>query len=196
LVVAGKDATSNEVLIKKYTDPWDIVFHTDITGSPFVVVKTDGKNPSMQCLREAAEFSAAFSRAWREGFAAADVYWVKPNQLSKAGSSGEYVSHGAFVVRGKRNWMRSTPLRIAIGALFKEETDEVKFISGPLDAVKAKTRVYVTLLPGDIEGKELSRQILREMAEKAPKEYKERILKASVEDVKRLIPFNRGRIET
>ncbi|MEM3579306.1 MAG: ribosome rescue protein RqcH, partial [Candidatus Bathyarchaeia archaeon] len=91
LVVAGKDAASNEALIKKYTTPEDLVFHADVAGAPFVVVKTEGKTPSQQCLEEAAEFAAAHSRGWREGFASVDVYWVKPSQLSKTGGSGEYV---------------------------------------------------------------------------------------------------------
>lgn len=194
LVAAGKDATTNEVLIKKYTKPGDIVLHADIIGSPFVVIKTDGKTPSEQCLREAAEFAAVFSRAWREGFAVVDVYWVSPEQLSKAGHAGEYVPHGAFVVQGKRNWIRNTPLRIAIGALFEGENNEVIFISGPVDAVKAKTKAYAIILPGDIEGKNLSAQVLREIAEKIPKEQREKLLREPIEKIMALIPFNKGRL--
>ena len=153
LVVAGKDAVSNEVLVKKYAGTGDAVFHADITGAPFVVVKAEGKDPSEQALREAGEFAVAFSRAWREGFGSADVYWVKPDQLSKSGPSGESVPHGAFAVIGKRNWMRSVPLRLSIGVV---EDDEVSFVGGPVEAVKAKTKTYVTIGPGDIAGKELS----------------------------------------
>jgi predicted ribosome quality control (RQC) complex YloA/Tae2 family protein len=122
LVVGGKDAVTNEVLIKKYADARDIVFHADIVGAPFVVIKTEGQTPGEQCLQEAAEFAAAFSRAWREGFTSVDVYWVKPEQLSKGGPSGESVAHGAFVVRGERNWMRGVPLRVAIGVAVDAET--------------------------------------------------------------------------
>ena len=46
LVVAGKDTVSNEVLIKKYTKQEDVVFHAEITGSPFVVIKAEGKEIS------------------------------------------------------------------------------------------------------------------------------------------------------
>ncbi|MEM3941588.1 MAG: ribosome rescue protein RqcH [Candidatus Bathyarchaeia archaeon] len=194
LVVAGKDATTNEVLIKKYTKQGDIVFHADIVGSPFVVIKTEGKTPSEQCLREAAEFAAAYSRAWREGFAAVDVYWVSPEQLSKTGHAGEYVPHGAFVVQGKRNWVRNTPLRIAIGAMYDEENNEMTFIGGPVDAVKAKTKAYVIITPGDVDGKNLSAQILRKIAEKIPKEQREKLLKEPIEKITTLIPFNKGRL--
>lgn len=192
LVVAGKDAASNEVLIKKYTESGDIVFHADIAGAPFVVVKTEGRSISEQCLKEAGEFAAALSRGWREGFATVDVYWVYPEQLSKSGESGEYVPRGAFVIRGRRSWIRNTPLRMAVGVSFDEETGSLSFISGPVDAVKARTKAYVVVAPGNIEGKELFKRILKELASKVPIENQKRVLEASLEEVRSLIPYGRG----
>jgi predicted ribosome quality control (RQC) complex YloA/Tae2 family protein len=191
LVVAGKDAVSNEVLVKKYAAADDVVFHADITGAPFVVVKTEGKEPSEQALREAGEFAAAFSRAWREGFGSADVYWVKPEQLSKSGPSGEYVPHGAFAVSGKRNWTRNVPLRLAIGVI---ENGEVEFVGGPVEAVKTKTKTYVILEPGDATGKELLRQVLRALALKLPKEQREKVGKATIERIREFVPYAKGRV--
>src|SRR3989344_3428946 len=43
LVVGGRDATSNEIVIKKHTESNDLVFHTDIAGSPFFVIKAENK---------------------------------------------------------------------------------------------------------------------------------------------------------
>jgi len=192
LVVAGKDAVSNEVLVKKYTEDRDVVFHADVVGAPFVVVKTEGKKPNEQCLREASEFAAAFSRGWREGFASVDVYWVKPEQLSKGGPSGEYVPRGGFVVRGKRNWMRGAPLKMAIGVVV--EDGEVKFAGGPVDSVKAKTNAYVVIVPGDLKGKAFCKRVLKILAGKIPKEHGEKVLKSSVEDIRRFIPYSKGRI--
>jgi predicted ribosome quality control (RQC) complex YloA/Tae2 family protein len=191
LVVAGKDAVSNEVLIKKYTDPYDIVFHVEIIGSPFVVVKTNGKEVGEQTLKEASEFAAAFSRAWRESMGATDVYWVKPEQLSKSGPSGESVPHGAFMILGKRNWMRGTSLRLAIGV---EEGEEYRFVGGPVDAVKAKAQSYVAIVPGDETGKDLLKQILRSLTLKLPKEKREKIGKASIEAIREFVPYTKGRI--
>ncbi len=191
LVVGGKDAVSNEVLIKKHTDPHDLVFHVEIVGSPFVVVKTNSKEPGEQTLKEAGEFAAAYSRAWRENMGTADVYWVKPEQLSKSGLSGEFVPHGAFMVLGKRNWMRGTPLRLAIGV---GEDGDTLFVGGPFDAVKTKTKVYVILMPGDIAGKELLRQILRSLTLKLPKERREKLAQTSVEAIRELVPYTKGRI--
>ena len=75
------------------------------------------------------EFAASFSRAWRENAGSADVYWVKVDQLSKSGPSGESVPHGAFAVVGKRNWTRNVPLRTAIGIIVNDETC---YVGGPL----------------------------------------------------------------
>ena len=191
LVVAGKDSVSNEVLVKKHTGKDDVVFHADITGAPFVVVKSKGKTPSEQTLREAGEFAAAFSRGWREGLGALDVYWVTPEQLSKTGPTGEYVAHGAFAVVGKRNWMRGVPLRVAVGFV---DDGEVNFVGGPVDAVKSKAKVYVILSPGDVMGKELLKQVLRALSVKLPKEQREKVAKASIEQVRELVPYTKGRI--
>ena len=191
LVVAGKDTVSNEVLIKKYTDSYDVVFHAEIVGSPFVVVKTAGKEPSEQTLREAGEFAASFSRAWREGMGAADVYWVKPEQLTKIGPSGESVPHGAFAVSGKRNWMRGTPLRVAVGVV---EDGELRFVGGPVDTVKAKAKAFIVLGPGDLAGKDLLRQVLRSLMLKLPKEQREKVGKASIENIREFVPYTKGRI--
>jgi predicted ribosome quality control (RQC) complex YloA/Tae2 family protein len=193
LVVAGRDAVSNEVLVKKYTEPKDVVFHADVVGAPFVVVKTEGKKPSQQVLREAGEFAAAFSRGWREGFASVDVYWVKPDQLSKGGPSGEYVSRGGFVVRGKRNWMRGTPLETAVGVVM-EDDGEIKFVGGPVQSVEAKTNVYVVVVPGDLKGKEVFKRVLGVLTGKLPKKLREKVLKVSAEEIREYIPYNKGGI--
>ena len=191
LVVAGKDAVSNEVLIKKYTAAYDIVFHVDIVGSPFAVIKTEGKEPGAQTLRETAEFAAAFSRAWREGMGSVDVYWVKPDQLSKSGPSGEFVPHGAFTVLGKRNWMRGTSLRLAVGLT---EGEEPYFVGGPVDAVRAQTKIYVFIVPGDATGKDMLKQILRSLTLRLPKDQRDKMGKTSIESVREFVPYTKARI--
>jgi predicted ribosome quality control (RQC) complex YloA/Tae2 family protein len=193
LVVAGKDAVTNEVLVKNHTSDGDVVFHADIVGAPFVVVKTETKEPSQQCLSEAAEFAAAFSRAWREGFGSVDVYWVRPEQLSKGGPSGESVGHGSFVVRGQRNWMRGVKLELAVGIL-RDTNNVLQFVGGPVGAVRAKAEVYAKIVPGDLPGKELLKLVLKVFASKIPKELQEKIVKASIEELREYVPFNKGGI--
>ena len=191
LVVAGKDTVSNEVLVKKYATQEDAVFHAEITGSPFVVIKAEGKPISEQALREAGDFAASYSRAWRENLGTADVYWVKVDQLSKSGPSGESVPHGAFFVVGKRNWMRNVPLRVAVGIIVGEETI---FVGGPVDAVKAKTKAYIVILPGDTMGKDLLKQILKSLMLKLSREQREKAGKTSIEQVREFVPYTKGSI--
>jgi predicted ribosome quality control (RQC) complex YloA/Tae2 family protein len=190
LIVAGKDAITNEVLIKKYTEPYDVVFHADIVGAPFVVIKTKGNVPGRESLIEAGEFAAAFSRGWREGFASVDVYWVKPEQLSKGGPSGESVGHGAFVVRGERNWMRGTPLRVAIGIVL--DGGAIKILGGPIGAVKAKTSVFVVIVPGDLKTSELSRLIVKMLNEKAPRDMRQEVLDLQLEGFGEFVPYSKA----
>lgn len=192
LVVAGKDAVTNEVLIKKYTAPEDVVFHADIVGAPFVVIKTSGKRPTEQTLHEAGEFAAAFSRAWREGFASVDVYWVRPEQLSKGGPSGESVGHGAFVVRGERNWMRGVTLRVAVGVIFGQETGNARICGGPVEAVKTKTTIYTVIVPGDLEARELIKRVLKSLSEKVQKDKREAIFAQSLDSIREFVPFSKG----
>jgi predicted ribosome quality control (RQC) complex YloA/Tae2 family protein len=191
LVVAGKDTVSNEVLIKKYAGADDAVFHADVSGAPFVVVKTEGKALSEKVLQEAAEYAAAFSRAWREGAGSVDVYWVKSSQLTKSGPSGEYVPHGAFAVNGKRNWIRNVTLKLAIGVI---ECEKTCFVCGTVEAVRAKTKVYVTLVPGDGVGKEFLKEILQALTLQLPKEQRKKVGKSAIEQVRECVPYTKGRL--
>jgi NFACT protein RNA binding domain len=191
LVVAGKDTVSNEVLIKKYAKEDDVVFHAEITGAPFTVIKAEGKPVGEATLREAGEYAASYSRAWRENAGSADVYWVKPDQLAKSGPSGESVPHGAFFVVGKRNWLRNIPLRTSVGIIVNEETN---FVGGPVDAVKTKTKSYIVLQPGDNQGKELLKQIMKSLMLKLTKEQREKTGKTSIEQIREYVPYTKGTI--
>ena len=145
LVVGGRDATSNEIMIKKHTDKDDIVFHTDMAGSPFFVVKQDskpGEKPTEKTLQEAGDTTCIYSRAWKLGMGTTDVFWVKPEQVSKTAQSGEYLSRGAFMIRGKTNYVRSR-MNLAIGML-----DDGRIMGGSLNAVKSHCKKYVEIVQG------------------------------------------------
>ncbi|MCD6381054.1 MAG: NFACT family protein, partial [Candidatus Odinarchaeota archaeon] len=106
LVLGGRDATSNEVLFKKYVESKDVVFHADVQGSPLVVLKGDAGKDTIE---EAAQFTASFSKAWKMGWGNADVYWVYGDQVSKTPPSGQYLKKGSFIIRGKRNFIKNVP---------------------------------------------------------------------------------------
>jgi len=165
LIVAGKDATTNEMLIKRYIEKNDIVFHTLMEGAPFTVIKTEGSEevPDDKILFEVAKFAASHSRAWKIGVGSADVYWVRPDQISKTAESGEYLKKGAFVIRGKRNFVRSAALELGIGVLDYE--GETKMTTGTEDTVKETFKKWVILKPGKKKKSDLVKEILKEFAE-------------------------------
>ncbi|WP_456472646.1 ribosome rescue protein RqcH [Methanocaldococcus sp.] len=147
LVLAGKDAITNEILIKKYTDKDDIVFHADIQGAPFTVIKTQGREVDEETLMEVAKFSVSHSKAWKLGYGSLDTYWVKPEQISKKAESGEYLKRGAFVIRGKRNYIRNVPLELGIGVL--EYDNSIKITTAPPETLKKRFIKYVLLKPSN-----------------------------------------------
>jgi len=142
LVIGGRDATTNEILIKKRMEAQDIVFHAEIVGAPFVLIKTQGKTVPEQTINEAAQLAASYSRAWKELFSAINVYWINPNQVSKTPPSGQSLKKGSFMIRGTKNFVRGVPLHVAIGV--KTDNEEIMVIGGPLDAIAHQTKVYVT----------------------------------------------------
>ncbi len=142
LCIGGRDATSNEIIIKKHAQKDDIVFHTDMAGSPFFVIKTEGKNPSEATMQEAADATCSFSRAWKMGLATTNVFYVNPDQVTKEPNPGEYLAKGAFVIRGKTNYMRNK-INMAIGDL------DGKVMAGPFEAVKKHCKKFVVIIQGD-----------------------------------------------
>jgi predicted ribosome quality control (RQC) complex YloA/Tae2 family protein len=190
LVIGGKDAVTNEILIKKHTEPHDLVFHADITGAPFVVIKTEGKTPSQQSINEAAQLAASHSRAWKAKFSTMDVYWVHPAQVSKTPPSGEYLTKGAFMIRGKKNYVRKTPLRLAVGVDIKATPPVL--IGGPKEAVENKTEVYVEIAPGDLSSRELANRIRHVLKQKASKRLQEEISNIPLEEIQAFIPSGSG----
>jgi len=190
LVIGGRDASTNETLIKKYLEPHDLVFHADIVGSPFVVIKTGGKAPAERTINEAAQFTASYSRAWREGLRALDVYWVKPEQVKKAAPSGQYLSKGSFMIYGTKNYVKNVPLEVAIGV--KRENNHFKVIGGPVEAIAKQTSLYVKIVPGKDSSGRLAKYIRNRLASMASNEERNEILRIPIEDFQAFIPSGRG----
>jgi len=195
LVVGGKDATSNEILIKKYTEASDIIFHADIHGSPFFVVKVGDKNEvPATTLQQTAQATASYSSAWKVGRGSVDVYWVLPEQVSKRAPAGEYIVKGAFMIRGKKQYIRKVPLQLAIG--FKiGDGEEVKVIGGPENAVKTQTSLFTLIIPGDMKSGSLAKEIRERIAKIARKEEREKIIKVPLQEIQQWIPGGRGQIK-
>ena len=190
LIVIGKDAVTNELLIKRYTETEDIVLHAEIQGAPFAVIKTSGSTPSQQTILEGAQAAASYSKAWAKEFGSIDVYWVKAVQVSKKAPSGEYLSKGMFMIRGDRNYVKGTELRLSFGIV--EDQGYAKLMAGPTSAVKTQTQAFVEIVPGKTPAGKLGKQILAELRRRAPFQLTKLLDQIELEEVQKHIPAGKG----
>ncbi|HIQ49950.1 MAG TPA: fibronectin-binding domain-containing protein [Nanoarchaeota archaeon] len=185
LVVAGKDATQNEILYKKYLEKDDIVLHADIHGAPLTIVKAQGRKITPLAVREAAEIAAAYSSAWKLKLGSVDVYWVYPEQVSKTPPAGQYLPKGAFMIYGQKNYLRKTEVKISIGVILNEEP---KVYAGSVLGARAHCKYFLTIFPGDIPKNELAKKIKLKLMQKALPEDKVLIEAIPDEEFLKVIP--------
>lgn len=168
LVLLGRDATTNEILIKKHTEKNDIVLHTDIVGSPFVVIKSGNKKISEKTIKEAADAAVTFGKAWKLGLSSTPTFFASPEQLTKEAPSGEYVPKGGFITKGKLEYIENK-INLAIGV------KDGKIMTGPVEAIKKNCEKYVEVRQGREKTSKIAKQI----------QYK---LKADLDEVIRALP--------
>ena len=175
LCIGGKDATSNEIVVKKHTDKEDVVFHTDMAGSPFFVIK-NGEEAGEDTLKETGQAVAVYSRAWKLGHGTADVFYVKPEQVTKEAKSGEHLAKGSFMVYGKTEYLHPK-LEYAIGLV------EEAIIGGPVSAVKKKTENFVVVIVGKEKKSSLAKKI------------KSKLKGGDLDDIIKFLPAGGGEIK-
>jgi predicted ribosome quality control (RQC) complex YloA/Tae2 family protein len=161
LVVGGRDATTNEIIVKKHTQPNDLVFHTDMAGSPFFVIKSDNKEIDSQTLNEVADATCSFSRAWKAGLLTSSVFYVSPEQVTKEANSGEYLTKGAFMIKGKTNYIENK-VGLAIGTI-KDGEYKGLVMCAPIDSVKALCEPIFILKQGDTKPSDIAKKVKKEL---------------------------------
>ncbi len=146
MALLGKDAHSNEVLLRKYSNENDIIVHSQMPGSPFGLVWLRGEADESE-IDEVANLVASYtSKAWESGFSSLDVFWVRRSQLRKAPPSGTFLPRGSFAVSGKRNYIRGA--RLGIGLAARKLNNDVEFLALSLKAT-SNFLSYAVLKPGD-----------------------------------------------
>lgn len=171
LIIGGKDAKQNEILVKKYMDEKDVFVHSDVPGGSVVIIKSNGLEVPEETKREAVSFAVIYSKAWKAGLSAADGYWVMANQVSKKPPSGEFLKKGSFMIYGERNYIRNVPLILFLGV--KIVNKEFKIIVGNENFVKNNSIAFVKLVPGDLKGEILAKKIKELLIKRASNEYRE-----------------------
>ncbi len=220
LAVGGRDATSNSIIINKYLDQPDAIFHADIHGSPFFVLK-GGSNilgetdTGSEIAMEVAEATASFSRAWKEDLGSADAYWVLPNQVKKSAPSGEYLPRGSFFIEGKKNFVRHVRVELAVGVTTLEELKRMKsldqsqsiensddksklpvVVCGPEKSLARYCRAIVKIAPGKERSSSVARKVKQLLVSKIRDdiELKDRAKRISLDDIVRALPSGSHKI--
>jgi len=183
LAVGGRDAQSNTLLVKRHLEEGDVVYHADLFGSPFFVLK-DGTTQSEEEVVELAQATVSFSSGWKTGLGAADAYWVNKDQVSSSTESGEYLARGSFVIRGKKNFIRHALIQIAVGL---DGTGRV--VAGPEPAVAKACPRYVVLIPHREKASDTAKKVLKELSVGTPG-----VAAPSVDEVVRALPAGGGKI--
>ena len=198
LVIGGRDASSNSAVIRKHMTDDDIVFHAEIHGSPFFLVKNarNQGNENTKFIEETAQATVSFSRAWKDGLSSGDAYWVFPNQIKKGAPTGQFLPKGSFVIEGKRNFCKGIELKLSIG-LIKIE-NRYTIVSGPLNAIKKRSLVFASLLPGGSDPMNLAKKIKSEFVRvisEFDSDLADYLKKVLLDDFIRVLPTGQSKIE-
>ena len=126
IIIGGRDATQNEILVKKYLKKNDSYVHADIHGATSIIVKNKSSDPlPPKTMMEAGCFALCQSSAWNNKIVTS-AYWVHAEQVSKTAPTGEYLTTGSFMIRGKKNYLPPAQHILGFSVLFKIDDESVE----------------------------------------------------------------------
>ena len=146
LAVGGRDSSSNSALIRKHMEKDDKIFHAEISGSPFFILKNRNKELLPLSIDETAHATVCFSRAWQASAYGLNSFWVMPDQVKKAAPTGQSMGKGSFMIYGTRNFIKVSSLKLAVGVLKMNEN--FLLVCGPPEPIKKKCVCYAIVEPG------------------------------------------------
>ena len=197
LVIGGRDASSNSAVIRKHMTENDIVFHAEIHGSPFFLVKNARNRENGNFVDETAQATVSFSRAWKDGLSSGDAYWVFPNQVKKGAPTGQYLPKGSFVIEGKRNFCKGVELKLSIG-LIQIENKRYTIVCGPSNAIRRRSLVFASLLPGGSDPMNLAKKVKSEFVRvisEFDSDLADYLKKIVLDEIIRMLPSGQSKIE-
>lgn len=125
LIIAGRDQQQNEIIVKRYFRAGDIYVHADLHGATSCVIKNPSGVPvPPRTLTEAGTMAVCYSAAW-DAKIVTSAWWVHHHQVSKTAPTGEYLTTGSFMIRGKKNFLPPSYLIMGFGFLFKVDEESV-----------------------------------------------------------------------
>ena len=153
LILIGRDAHMNQILVRNHLKDNDLFFHADIHGAPTIVLK-NGQQASDMEIEETASIAAAHSKAWKEKLGYVNIFYAKPEQVSLSPKPGEYLPKGGVIIRGQRGWIRGVKLSLAIGVADKIYVGVERMVS-------KKCKYWVTVKPGYIKKSKFIKEITK-----------------------------------
>ena len=104
----------------------DVYVHADLHGATSVIIKNPTGQPvPPKTLNEAGCMAVSYSAAW-EARIVTSAWWVHHSQVSKTAPSGEYLTTGSFMIRGKKNFLPPCYLMMGFGFLFKLDETSIE----------------------------------------------------------------------
>jgi predicted ribosome quality control (RQC) complex YloA/Tae2 family protein len=199
LAIGGRDASSNSVIIRKHLVEQDLVFHAEIHGSPFFVLKNARlSNNINKSLLEVAQATISFSRAWRDGLFGGDAYWVLSDQIKKGGPTGQFVPKGSFVIEGKRNYIKGIEIQLAVGII--EQKENYFLCCGPIQPIKNRALISASLLPGGLDPMSTAKKVKNEFTSILAADTNQKmsllqfVKNMSLDDFVRVLPTGQSKI--
>ncbi|KAG5857488.1 hypothetical protein ANANG_G00019980 [Anguilla anguilla] len=148
LIIAGRDQQQNEMIVKRYLKTGDIYVHADLHGATSCVIKNPTGQPiPPRTLTEAGTMAVCYSAAW-DAKVITSAWWVHHHQVSKTAPTGEYLTTGSFMIRGKKNFLPPSYLMMGFGFLFKVDEQslwrhrderKVKTVEEDMESVTSST---------------------------------------------------------
>ncbi|KAL8160339.1 hypothetical protein V2J09_001876 [Rumex salicifolius] len=120
LVISGRDAQQNEMIVKRYMSKGDLYVHAELHGASSTVIKNHKPEFPVPPLtiNQAGCYTVCQSQAW-DSKIVTSAWWVYPHQVSKTAPTGEYLTVGSFMIRGKKNFLPPHPLIMGFSLLFR-----------------------------------------------------------------------------
>lgn len=206
LIIGGRDASSNETIFKKYIEPNDIIFHTNFPGSPLTVIKNpENKQIPEKSIKEAANFVASYSVAWKENWGIVDVFYVFADQISKTPPTGEYLPKGSFMILGKKNLIKGAKTEIGLRLNFLEIKNESasdsklfypQVLYEPLNTINNKESNLIIVKPsksGKTKG-QIAKEIKTYFLNNSEAEKKKWVKILPIDDIILVLPTGKSKI--
>jgi predicted ribosome quality control (RQC) complex YloA/Tae2 family protein len=122
LVLGGKDAQQNEIIYRRFLRKGDVYVHADLKGAMPMIIKNRPDTPDApippSTLSQAGNLCICTSDAW-DSKAVMSAWWVRSDQVSKTGQTGEFLPAGMFNVKGKKEFLPPAQLVVGLAVMFE-----------------------------------------------------------------------------